>query len=102
MFQKKNRNRKRNMVPGSAENLSNIIQMMKNIPGPFAPPFLSRPSRKITDRSYSATTLMQVHNEKGSVMNRRRPARQVKMKAQNPGPSGSAETLKEDLLLSPP
>ena len=30
-----------------------IHGMMKNIPGPLAPPFRRRPSRKITERSYS-------------------------------------------------
>ena len=30
--------------------------MMKKIPGPLAPPFLSRPSRNMTDLSYSCTT----------------------------------------------
>ena len=36
-------------------------------------------------------TLMQVNREKGIVTTRRSPARRVKMRAQNPGPSGSAE-----------
>ena len=54
-------------------------------------PFLSRPNRKITERSYSATTLMQVHSEKGSVTITKSKASPVKTIAQNPGPSGSAE-----------
>ena len=36
-------------------NLS-IQGTMKKIPGPLAPPFLKRPSRKITALSYSFTT----------------------------------------------
>ncbi len=36
-------------------NLS-IQGTMKKIPGPLAPPFLRRPSRKITALSYSFTT----------------------------------------------
>ena len=53
-------------------------------------PFRSRPSLKITERSYSATTLIQVQREKGSVTITRRRARPVRTMAQNPGPSGSA------------
>ena len=53
-------------------------------------PFLSRPSLKITERSYSATTLMQVQSEKGSVTITRSKANPVSTMAQNPGPSGSA------------
>ena len=54
-------------------------------------PFLSRPNLKITERSYSATTFMQVQSEKGSVTITRSKAKPVKTMAQNPGPSGSAE-----------
>lgn len=41
--------------------------MMKKIPGPLAPPFSRRPRRNITTLSYSWTTLMQKHMEKGKV-----------------------------------
>ena len=57
-------------------------------------PFLSRPSLKITERSYSATTLMQVQSEKGSVIITRSKANPVSTMAQNPGPSGSAANKK--------
>ena len=57
-------------------------------------PFLSRPSLKITERSYSATTLMQVQSEKGSVTITRSKANPVSTMAQNPGPSGSAANKK--------
>ena len=53
-------------------------------------PLRSRPSRKITERSYSATTFMQVHNENGSVTTNNNAASAVKTIAQKPGPSGSA------------
>ena len=61
-------------------------------------PLRSRPSRKITERSYSATTLIQVHNENGSVMTNSNAANIVSTKAQNPGPSGSAETKKNQKI----
>lgn len=41
--------------------------MMKNIPGPRAPPLSSRPKRKMTTRSYSCTTLIQKNSESGNV-----------------------------------
>ena len=63
-------------------------------------PLRSRPSRKITERSYSATTLIQVHNENGSVMTNSNAANIVSTKAQNPGPSGSAETKKKIQKIS--
>lgn len=40
---------------------------MKNIPGPLAPPLRSRPSLKMTTRSYSCTTLMQKKKDIGRV-----------------------------------
>ena len=64
----------------------------------FNPPFLSRPSLKITERSYSATTLMQVQSEKGSVTITRSRASPVSTMAQNPGPSGSAANKKENVF----
>lgn len=38
------------------------------IPGPFGPPFINRPNRKITARSYSWTILMQKINDTGKVI----------------------------------
>jgi hypothetical protein len=44
-------------------------------------------------------TLMQVKSENGIVTTRRRPARRVRMRAQKPGPSGSAEKKIRELEI---
>jgi len=56
--------------------------IMKNIPGPLAPPFNRRPNRNMTTRSYSWTTLIQRNNDTGRVATTRATDRQVRKMAQ--------------------
>ena len=59
--------------------------MIKNIPGPFAPPRTKRPKRNITARSYSCTTFIQKNNENGNVIVINIIDMIVNMNAHNPG-----------------
>lgn len=63
--------------------------MMKNIPGPLAPPVTKRPSLKITARSYSCTTLIQKNKLNGIVTTISAIERKVNDIAQNAGFSTS-------------
>ena len=65
--------------------------MMKNTPGPLAPPDRSLPSLKMTARSYSWTTLIVYRREKGSVATIRMKDTMVSRKLHTPGPSSHAE-----------
>lgn len=56
--------------------------MMKNIPGPRAPPLRSLPNRKMTTRSYSCTTLMQKNSDRGKVAMTRSSEKAVRKMAQ--------------------
>lgn len=56
--------------------------MMKNIPGPRAPPFNRRPNLNITTRSYSCTTLMQKNSDNGKVATNSKIDKLVKKNAQ--------------------
>ena len=74
---------------------------MKKMPGPRAPPLSSRPSRKMTTRSYSCTTLTAKQSDTGSVMKIRMMEQKVMRYAQMPGPSSHAarrETMESWIL----
>ena len=74
---------------------------MKKMPGPRAPPVSRRPSRKMTTRSYSCTTLTAKQSDTGSVMKIRMMEQKVMRYAQMPGPSSHAarrETMESWIL----
>lgn len=56
--------------------------IIKNIPGPRAPPLSSLPSLNITTLSYSCTTLMQKNSDNGKVANTKRSENAVRNMAQ--------------------
>ena len=68
--------------------------MMKNTPGPRAPPVRRRPSLKMTALSYSWTTLTTKMRLRGKVATISIKEKMVRAMAQMPGPSSQAEKEK--------
>ena len=68
--------------------------MMKKTPGPLAPPDKSLPSRKMTDLSYSWTTLTTKKSERGRETTTKRREPRVKKFAKSPGPSSHSTPVK--------